>query len=491
MEFLNKTYVQLTAVVRSMTPGTRLTAGALLAVVAVSLAYLFNHPIAGGEAYLLQGHQFTTSEIEAAQAALGEAGLNDYEIEGNQIRVPRALKGKYTAALADGNAMPLHFGTLLTDATTKPGPFTSRPQIDAMNKIALERTLADTIRWMKGIEKAAVLYHLPKTKGFRPDGRATAMVTVVPRGTRELDEGQVPKIRDLVSAAIGIDARDVTVVDANGRSYAGGKDDGAGVLDDPYFTRKKSYEDDYEHKIRKALSYVPGVTVTAYVELEGQVGLPERDAREHVVAAATAFTPKKVMISVGVPDSYYEEIWRKSHPTLDGRAPATPASKALELIERTEKTKIQAFVSQSIPQPLVTADVRPLVTVTTFAQLPAADLPAPTTTERALAWLSTHRSAIGAISLMSVSLFILRSMVRSRRVVGPASAARSSLAPENHKPGGPTLADQSAVAAKKPYSRLNRRPAGGQSLREEFAEMVREDPDSAAKILQRWIGSAG
>jgi len=345
---------------------------------------------------------------------------------------------------------------------------------------------------MKGIEKAAVLYHLPKKTGFRPDGRATAMVTVVPRGTRELDEGQVPKIRDLVAAAIGIDAGDVTVVDANGRSYAGDKSDGTSVLDDPYFSRKKSYEDDYEHKIRKALSYVPGVTVTAHVELEGQVGLRERDGRDHVVGATTSFTPKKVMISVGVPDSYYEEIWRKTHPTLDGRAPAKPGNKALELIERTEKTKIQAFVSQSIPQPLVTADVRPLVTVTTFAQLPAADLPAQAAaaTDRALAWLSSHRSALAAISLMSVSLFILRLMVRSRQVVGPASAAQSSLAPENHKPGGPTAADQPAVAAKKPYSRLGRKPAGGQSLREEFAEMVREDPDTAARILQGWIGSA-
>jgi flagellar M-ring protein FliF len=490
MDSLNKAYVQLADAVRSMAPGTRLTAGALLAIVVVSLDYLFNQPMSGSEAYLLQGHQFTTSEIEAAQAALGEAGLNDYEIEGNQIRVPRALKGKYTAALADGDAMPLHFGTLLTDATTKPGPFTSRPQIDAMNKIALERTLADTIRWMKGIEKAAVLYHLPKKSGFRPDGRATAMVTVVPRGTRELDEGQVPKIRDLVAAAIGIDARDVTVVDANGRSYAGDKSDGAGVLDDPYFSRKKSYEDDYERKIRKALSYVPGVTVTAHVELEGHVARKERDARDHGIAAATSFTPKKVMVSVGVPDSYYEEIWRKSHPALDGRAPAKPGNKALELIERTEKTKIQAFVSQSIPQPDVAADVRPLVTVTTFAQLPAVDIPSPATTERALSWLSSHQSALGAISLMSVSLFILRSMFRSRQVVGPP-ASQSSTAPEKAKSGKPAVADIPHVSPKQPHKRHRRTTAGGQLLREELAEMVRDDPESAAKILRRWIGSAG
>jgi len=489
MDLLNKAYLQLTDVVRSMSPGTRLTAGALLAVVVASLAYLCNHSIVGGEAYLLQGHQFTTSEIEAAQAALGEAGLNDYEIEGNQIRVPRALKGKYTAALADGDAMPLHFGTLLTDATTKPGPFTSRPQIDAMNKIALERTLADTIRWMKGIEKAAVLYHLPKKTGFRTEGRATAMVTVVPRGTRELDEGQVPKIRDLVAAAIGVEPVDVTVVDANGRSYSGGKNDSASALNDPYFTRKKSYEDDYENKIRKALSYVPGVTVTAHVELEGQVSVGERDARLH--AAATSFTPKRVTISVGVPDSYYEEIWRKTHSTLDGREPAKPGNKSLEQIERTEKTKIQAFVSQSIPQPDMTSDVRPLVTVTTFARLPAADLPPPATTDRALAWLVSHRNALGAISLMSLGLFILRSMVRPRPADGPASAAPSSLATGKGNLGESAAVDKPAVSATKPSNRFNRKPAGARLQREEFAEMVRDDPESAAKILRRWIGSAG
>ena len=231
---------------------------------------------------------------------------------------------------------------------------------------------------------------------------------------------------------------------------------------------------------------MPGVTVTAHVELEGQVSLRERDAPVHVVAAATAFTPKKVMISVGVPDSYYEEIWRKSHPTLDGRAPVKPGNKALEQIERTEKRKIQEFVSQSIPQPDVTADVRPLVTVTTFAQLPAADVPTPATTETALAWLSSHRSALGAISLMSVSLFLLRSMVRSRQVSGPASALQSSsCAGKENRANRPRRTCPPCPQIETLTTDIRRKRRGAISGREELRRWFAMTPRVAAKILRR------
>jgi flagellar M-ring protein FliF len=255
MGYWSKAHTLLLAATGSLSPRARWTTGLSLTIVAVGVMWLFKSQASNSQAYLLDGHRFTTEEIESAQAAFGVAGLNDYEIQGTQIRVPRSLKGKYMAALADGEAMPAQFGSLLSDATTKHGPFASRPQIDAIQKIALERTLADTIRWMRGIEKAAVLYHLPKKTGFRSEGQASAMVTVVPRGNRPLDEVQVPKIRDLVAAAIGIEAEAVTVVDANGRSYAKNKSLPAAVepLDDPYFARKKAYEAYYEEKTRKAL----------------------------------------------------------------------------------------------------------------------------------------------------------------------------------------------------------------------------------------------
>ena len=43
MDFLNKAIAQLSDLFRSMTPGARITAGLLLAVVVVSMGYLFQH----------------------------------------------------------------------------------------------------------------------------------------------------------------------------------------------------------------------------------------------------------------------------------------------------------------------------------------------------------------------------------------------------------------------------------------------------------------
>ena len=42
-----------------------------------------------------------------------------------------------------------------------------------------------------------------------------------------------------------------------------------------------------------------------------------------------------------------------------------------------------------------------------------------------------------------------------------------------------------------PQKRFSKRLASGPSLKDELAEMVREDPDAAASILRTWIGNAG
>src|SRR5215469_10012762 len=100
MDFLNKSFAQIAELFRSMTPGARITAGLLLAVVVVSAGYLFTHQVTGGDAYLLDGQHFSTSELESMQAAFGKAGLGSFEVDAGRLRVPRGMKAKYMAALA-------------------------------------------------------------------------------------------------------------------------------------------------------------------------------------------------------------------------------------------------------------------------------------------------------------------------------------------------------------------------------------------------------
>ena len=95
MDVLNKAMAQINDLFRSMTPAARIMSGLLLAVVVISLAYLFNHQIAGGDAVLLGGQPFTAAEMSAMEAAFGKAGLNGYSVVGSRIHVPAGQKSAY------------------------------------------------------------------------------------------------------------------------------------------------------------------------------------------------------------------------------------------------------------------------------------------------------------------------------------------------------------------------------------------------------------
>ncbi|HWB10033.1 MAG TPA: flagellar M-ring protein FliF C-terminal domain-containing protein [Pirellulales bacterium] len=550
---MNKTFAQIAELFGSMTPGARITAGLLLATVVVSGGYLFTHQVTGGDAYLLDGQSFTPSELDAMQAAFGKAGLGSFEVEGGRLRVPRGLKAKYMAALADSNAMPAHFGSHLDAAVSKPSPFTSKAQQEAMLKNALQKELASIIGQMKGIKAAAVFYDVQKRGGFRLENTLTASVSVEPTGSSILPADQVPKIRDLVAGAIGASPNQVTVVDLNGPTYkAGGKDEVPGILDDPYAQRVKYWCDHYENRILHALEYVPGVVVAAHVELDphtrlqeektqvdpkpvaitiqeenetsqsdgappaGQPGLQaqrpnapatlpaqargnhsdkERSSlkqqndvsRDYKRSETAPLTPKRVAVTVGIPSGYFEKIYREANPTPAGQQPEPIDKKKLAQIQDEESKKIQTHVTNLIPQTDLTADPRPLVTVTSFTQLPAEAISAPGMGEIGFDWLLANWSGVGMTGLAVVSLVMLRSMVRSPPI--------QTSTPELPLPPAPP-ANESEVkkeetdAAQKGAGRLKRRLGSGQSLRDELAEMVREDPDTAANILRTWIGSA-
>src|ERR671938_1692386 len=109
MDFINQTYSQLLELIRSMSPGTRLATVLLLVLVVISLAYLTQYQVTGGDELLLGGRPFTQSELTAIEAAFAKAGLGKSQISGTQIRIPRGKKDAYLAALADGNALPADF----------------------------------------------------------------------------------------------------------------------------------------------------------------------------------------------------------------------------------------------------------------------------------------------------------------------------------------------------------------------------------------------
>ena len=548
MDFLNRAYLQVADLFRSMTPAARITAGLLLAAVVVGLGFLFNTRVSGGDAYLLSGHHFSPSEIDAMEAAFGTAGLSDYEIEGSRIRVPRSVKAKYLAALADAGAMPAHFGSHLTEAINKPSPFTSKHQQESLEKAALQQELAMVVGSMRGVERAAVLYDKKKEPGFRREQTITASVSVKPVGTQPLEPVQVRNIRHLVAGAIaGLSPDRVTVVDLNGRSYSGAKSDGVtSVIEDPYAERVQFYKDHYESMIRDALNYVDGVMVTASVELDRE--MRRHEEKQHV-------DPKTISVSVReeTDTKQLDNTGPAGRPGLEAQRPNSPAQLAGGKNSHTEEerssreeqnivshdratsdfvgmTPKRVTVAVAVPdtyyekiwrdqnplaagQPPAAPDKKALDQIETAEKAKiqnqiAGLIPQPDTSadNRPLVIVNTfHRLAqaelpaeaagsqalawlLGHWSTLGMVGLALVSLLMLRAIVkaGPPLPPAPELKLPDLAAAPPAASGPEADAGKK--GRLKRRTSG-QSLRDELVEIVREDPDTAANILRGWIGN--
>src|SRR4029079_3720966 len=106
MDFLNKVFAQLSYLCKSMTPAARITAGLLLAVIVISLGFLFQRQSSGPDAYLMGGEAVPAPLLPALGAAVTRANLSGAVIDGNRIRVPRGQQAAYMGAMADAGALP-------------------------------------------------------------------------------------------------------------------------------------------------------------------------------------------------------------------------------------------------------------------------------------------------------------------------------------------------------------------------------------------------
>jgi len=196
---------------------------------------------------------------------------------------------------------------------------------------------------------------------------------------------------------------------------------------------------------------------------------------------SVGLTPTRVTVSIGIPGSYFENIWRKGHPAEEGQEPATPSKAELDQLRTEETAKIRKHVATLLPTEGV-EDPLELVDVSVFADLPAVEPPEPGMAANTIFWLGQYWRTLAVAGLALFSLVVLRSMVRT-----------TSAPPERRQ--GPDIlpaeAEPADVEAAARTSRLERFSGSGPSLRDELSGLVQEDPDTAANVLKTWIGSAG
>ena len=552
MDFLNKTFAQLNDLFRSMTPGARITAGLLLAVVVVSLAYLFSYQVSSSDTFLLGGRVFKPEESARIQAALGDKSLK-CTVDGFRIKIPSNTQAECMAALAEAGALPRGWndqGDGLAGGSTFEDPDSRKQRI----KLSTEKDLAFVISQFEEVENARVMFGMSTTSGLRKHIITSASVSAFPVSTtRGLSEETVKGIKDFVSGALPpMKPEDVNVVNGStGKSYAGNDDSKNGLHGNRYRDLTKEWEKDFTEKIHKLLANIPGVRASTSVILDPTESMASStfkpDKKETVAVMVKnkditrdregAAPQGRVGFSANQPGAIRSAAGRGSKDNE-----SESESTTTNLIGQTNESKTSVgmtpiWMSASVVIPhsyLVSVwgqenisaegedqkapaqkDLLPIeqrevariqdLVATLFpdnmkgvtdktAQVKVTvgrDIkpdPIPEPAMTATA-MSWLAENWGMIGIVALA-FVSLGMLRSMIKSTPLES------PTGQQPGtsmtiesGGNEGEVAPEVMNKQQRRLARFAAGGASLRDELSELVQEDPDAAANILRTWIGS--
>lgn len=300
MDYLNNLTAQLRDLFTGMTPGSRIIAGLLLAVLLVSLLFLAGGIRqttpggngTGGGVYLYGGRVLTSNEQRAVAEAVAKEKLDPDIFEAGKIKVPTNKKIDYIAAIAKAGAIKDHDDALL-DYTKNMGVFISPKQMDQQTLMTKALMLGNVLKRFPGISDATVV---PNERIDKPKDRwdrvkiVSASVSVWPISDNVMNDELCSAITGTVAGGLGIvDLKSISITDARtGRGYVG-SDEGIVNGAKTYLGEQKKHIGLWEKKIREVISYIPGANVSVMVEIE-PIERHERMVVEHKPPASAVHT---------------------------------------------------------------------------------------------------------------------------------------------------------------------------------------------------------
>lgn len=313
MDALNRMVGQLRTLYGSMSASQRMTLVLLPVLLVAAFGFLMMRGWSDSYVAVSWGKTFTTPELINAEQAFHDAGLTEYQREGQRLMAPKGEVERYNAALLEGGGLPTDWASELEKKIENSGPFTSKDKLQAMKDALLGKELSRMIRALPDIDDARVIW-APATKRRWPRNasRVTATVNVLPRRGRDLNTQVVRSLRVAVASAIPeLSSGDVVVFDQrNGKAYTPDKEG------DPFnsrlLTRINQLTEMYHGKIADALGYIDDVLITVNVDLE--------NLKSHVVREQSVDNKKKVELQ----QSEQRRTVETSQQALGGEPGAAP-----------------------------------------------------------------------------------------------------------------------------------------------------------------------
>lgn len=546
MDFLTPTITQIRELFASMTAGARVTAGLLLAVVVVSLGFLFQNAAAGPDEYLFGGEIIGRDRLPRMEAAIAAADI-EYTVEGNRLKVARGDRNAAVAAIASAEELPPEFHNLMKKALDGGHMFDFKGDKDQRYRAAREAQASLILSEFPWVDKANVIFNVRQTNSLRGGRKASAAVSIMPAVGESFDAKRMRTVRDYVSKACDVPMDQIAVTNLGSDNIASNGELSPEDFDHPFYKLKMQTELAIRNQIIQQLDYIPGVRVQVNAHLDpvselrslkvspdkeaialrvdtirksdeqttnvpgdrvgvvaqGPEGVGQQDAlarqqvskeetnssnknsvvgTETVEKVTSGFALKEAEASVNIPMSFVEAVYRRENLDADGEEPETIDPQAIKTRQDDMRTDIEDVVKHLLPKLSLGQDEYAQVKVSFFRDLPPAPMPEPSLASGMLAWTDQYGSTLAMAGLAVFSLVMLRSMVRSGSKEGPTSGAPSL------QLDGEALGETTDDEEEHERPKLKLRKS--ESLKDDLSEMVATDPDAAAAILKSWINNA-
>jgi flagellar M-ring protein FliF len=267
MEFAAKQFEWFKRSFSGLTRSGWIAIGLCFALIILSLAWLSNWAGQADRVALFE-QPLTTDEQNDIVDELRATGA-DYVIEDGKILVKAEERRLLIARLGQARALPANTSISFSSVMEGASPFTSREDSRWNKERALESELSAIIGEFEQVASARVLIQTPERRRIGgPSNRSTASVQVQLRSGRDMNAHLVESIARLVAGAVeGLEPHDVQIADAlTGRNHRIPDPNDPLAID--VLAERQKRESHYMRKIQDHLSYIPGVLVGVYAEID-------------------------------------------------------------------------------------------------------------------------------------------------------------------------------------------------------------------------------
>ena len=430
----------------------------LLAALAVlALAFSLRGTTETSYQALFPDRALNQAELQKIEVALGAAELAYVRRDG-QLHVPSSQRSRYFSAIDKAGCLPEAFHDAADESIRNSSIIELGPQRAERRQHAREKELRLAIRELPGVNDVTVLFDETAPRSLRAEKEITAVVNVRTPEGQPLDPDAVRTIHDMVRYfKAGLMSKNILITDLRaGTTYPGSMLPELGSATARAMLQRE-LERQWRERLISVLSFVPDARVAIHVRLANQ--------------SASVDQPHDVRVSVGVPTSYLHRIQVARHnrrPRDSGESVPT-----LEQIEQQTREKIQLAVGFHLPGAPTEAEVKNLVIVTSFEDLPSLTSIPPTR------WFQRFQSASAWIfvAVIAVGVGWTAYLVQSQRVRSTTDEPQLKVVTED-------------VDVAEHSSQRDVETTDDDLLRERLQILVEEDPEAAARSLANWIDKA-